>query len=123
MLRAALTGGIATGKSFCLARFAALGAATIDADVLAREAVAPGSDGLAQVVRRFGAGVLLADGRLDRPALGRLVFGDRAARADLEAIVHPLVYRRIGEWFADLPFGHAPRARRHPAAVRDRASA
>jgi len=105
MLRAALTGGIATGKSFCLARFASLGAATIDADVLAREAVAPGSDGLAQVVRRFGSGILLADGGLDRPALGRLVFGDRAARADLEAIVHPLVYRRIGEWFADLPVG------------------
>jgi len=105
MLRAALTGGIATGKSFCLARFAALGAATIDADILARDAVAPGSVGLEQVIRRFGTGVLLADGRLDRPALGRLVFGDRAARADLEAIVHPLVYRRIADWFADLPSG------------------
>ena len=105
MLRAALTGGIATGKSFCLARFAALGAATIDADILARDAVAPGSVGLEQVVRRFGAGVLLDDGRLDRPALGRLVFADRAARADLEAIIHPLVYRRIDDWFADLPSG------------------
>jgi len=105
MLRAALTGGIATGKSFCLSRFAALGAATIDADLLARDVVAPGSDGLDQVVRRFGSGMLLADGRLDRPALGRLVFGDRAARADLEAIVHPLVYRRIADWFADLPSG------------------
>jgi dephospho-CoA kinase len=105
MLRAALTGGIATGKSFCLSRFAALGAATIDADILARDAVAPGSVGLEQVIRRFGTGVLLADGRLDRPALGRVVFGDRAARADLEAIVHPLVYRRIDDWFADLPSG------------------
>jgi dephospho-CoA kinase len=105
MLRAALTGGIATGKSFCLARFAALGAATIDADILARDAVAPGSVGLEQVVRRFGAGVLLDDGRLDRPALGRLVFADRAARADLEAIIHPLVYRRIDDWFADLASG------------------
>ena len=105
MLRAALSGGIATGKSFCLARFAALGAATIDADILARDAVAPGSVGLEQVVRRFGAGVLLDDGRLDRPALGRLVFADRAARADLEAIIHPLVYRRIDDWFADLPSG------------------
>jgi len=105
MLRAALSGGIATGKSFCLARFAALGAATIDADILARDAVAPGSVGLEQVVRRFGAGVLLDDGRLDRPALGRLVFADRAARADLEAIIHPLVYRRIDDWFADLASG------------------
>lgn len=105
MLRAALTGGIATGKSFCLARFAALGAATIDADILARDAVAPGSVGLEQVVRCFGAGLLLDDGRLDRPALGRLVFADRAARADLEAIIHPLVYRRIDDWFADLPSG------------------
>jgi len=105
MLRAALSGGIATGKSFCLARFAALGAATIDADILARDAVTPGSVGLEQVVRRFGAGVLLDDGRLDRPALGRLVFADRAARADLEAIIHPLVYRRIDDWFADLASG------------------
>jgi dephospho-CoA kinase len=105
MLRAALTGGIATGKSFSLSRFAALGAATIDADILARDAVSPGSEGLVQVVRRFGAGVLLPDGQLDRTALGRVVFGDRTARADLEAIVHPIVYRRIGAWFADLPSG------------------
>ncbi len=105
MLRAALTGGIATGKSFCLSRFAALGAAVIDADLLARDAVAPGSEGLALVARRFGDTILLADGQLDRPALGRLVFGDRAARADLEAIVHPLVYRRISDWFADVPSG------------------
>jgi dephospho-CoA kinase len=105
MLRAALTGGIATGKSFCLSRFAAAGAAVIDADALAREAVSLGSPGLAEVVRRFGAGVLLPDGNLDRGALAHLVFTDRAARADLEAIVHPQVYRQIGEWFADLPSG------------------
>jgi dephospho-CoA kinase len=105
MLRAALTGGIATGKSFCLDRFAELGAATIDADAQAREAVAPGSRGLAAVVSRFGAGVLRPDGSLDRPALARLIFNDRAARADLEAIVHPEVYRRISEWFANLPLG------------------
>ena len=105
MLRAALTGGIATGKSFCLSRFAALGAATIDADVLAREAVAPASEGLDQVVRRFGRDILLPGGHLDRAALGRVVFGDRVARADLEAIVHPLVYRRISDWFADVPSG------------------
>ena len=105
MRRAALTGGIATGKSHCLARFAALGAATVDADRLAREAVAPGTDGLARVVERFGANYLLPDGSLDRAALGHLVFADRTARADLEAIIHPEVYRRIGEWFANLPAG------------------
>ena len=105
MLRAALTGGIATGKSFCLARFAALGAAVIDADVLAREALSARTPGLSEVAERFGPGVLLPDGLLDRAALGRLVFHDRAARADLEAIVHPHVYRRITGWFADLPSG------------------
>lgn len=105
MRRAALTGGIATGKSYCLARFAALGAAVIDADQLARDAVAPGTPGLASVVARFGPTYLRVDGSLDRPALGRLVFGDRIARADLEAIIHPEVYRRIGEWFANLPAG------------------
>jgi dephospho-CoA kinase len=103
MVRAALTGGIATGKSYCMSRFARLGAATIDADVLAREAVGPGTPGLARVVERFGRDVLRADGSLDRPALGRIVFADRGARADLEAIIHPEVYRRISEWFADLP--------------------
>jgi dephospho-CoA kinase len=105
MLRAALTGGIATGKSYCLARFAQLGAATIDADGLARDAVAPGTAGLTRVVERFGAEMLRSDGSLDRAALGRIVFADRAARGDLEAIVHPEVYRRIGEWFADVPGG------------------
>lgn len=105
MLRAALTGGIATGKSFCLDRFASLGAATIDADVLARDAVAPGSPGLAAVAARFGDGVLRADGTLDRARLGRIVFNDSAARAELEAIIHPDVYRRIEHWFANLPPG------------------
>jgi dephospho-CoA kinase len=78
---------------------------TIDADVLAREAVAPGSAGLAAVVARFGPAVLAPGGTLDRPALGRIVFGDGKARAALEAIVHPDVYRRIREWFANLPAG------------------
>ncbi len=105
MTRAALTGGIATGKSFCLERFAALGAAVIDADVLAREAVAPGSAGLTAVVERFGREVLRDDGSLDRPALGAIVFNDPAARAALEAIVHPEVYRRITDWYANLPAG------------------
>ena len=105
MVRVALTGGIATGKSFCVGRFAALGAAVIDADRLAREAVAPGSPGLAAVAERFGAAVLMADGALDRGALGRLVFADAAARADLEAIIHPRVYRAIRDWAANLPRG------------------
>jgi dephospho-CoA kinase len=102
VLRVALTGGIATGKSYCLQRFAELGAATIDADALAREAVAPGSPGLRAVVERFGDGVLASDGTLDRPALGRLVFSDAKARAALEAIIHPEVYRHIREWFPNV---------------------
>jgi dephospho-CoA kinase len=103
MVEAALTGGIATGKSHCLARFGTLGVPTVDADRLARLAVAPGTPGLAAVVERFGASVLRPDGTLDRAALGGIVFTDRSARADLEAIVHPDVYRRIREWFGRLP--------------------
>jgi dephospho-CoA kinase len=105
MVRAALTGGISTGKSYCLAKFAQLGAATIDADRLAREVVDPGTSGLERVIDRFGPHILRPDGTLDRAALGRIVFADRTARADLEAIIHPEVYRRIGEWFANLPSG------------------
>jgi dephospho-CoA kinase len=103
MIRAALTGGIATGKSYCLAGFASLGVPVIDADTLARDAVALGSPGLAAVAKRFGDGVLLPDGSLDRAALARIVFHDRTARADLEAIVHPEVYRRVRDWFVRLP--------------------
>jgi len=99
MRRVALTGGIATGKSYCLRRFAELGAATIDADTLAREAVAPGSPGLAAVVDLFGARVLTPNGQLDRPALGRIVFADAEAREALETIVHPAVYVAIQRWF------------------------
>jgi dephospho-CoA kinase len=105
MLRVALTGGIATGKSYCLARFAALGVPVIDADHLARDAVAPGSPGLAAIVERFGGGVILPDGGLDRPALARIVFDDTKARAELEAIIHPEVYRRVRDWFANLAAG------------------
>lgn len=98
-LRVALTGGIATGKSHCLARFAALGAAVIDADQLARVVVQPGTPGLAAVIARFGPSIARADGSLDRDALGRLVFADAAARLDLEAIIHPAVYQAIEAWF------------------------
>ncbi|WP_439691657.1 dephospho-CoA kinase [Curtobacterium sp. SP.BCo] len=88
-----LTGGIAAGKSTVSQRWAAHGAVVVDADRLARAAVAPGSPGLAQVVERFGPGVIAADGSLDRPALGAIVFADAAARKDLEGITHPEVWR------------------------------
>jgi dephospho-CoA kinase len=103
MVRAALTGGIATGKSYTLAQFAALGVQVIDADQLARDAVAAGSAGLDAVTSRFGIAVLEPDGTLDRRALGRIVFSDQTARADLEAIIHPEVYRRINQWLVNLP--------------------
>ncbi len=101
-LRIALTGGIATGKSFCLGVFAAEGVPTIDADRLAHEAVVPGTPGHAAVVARFGAGILTPDGAIDRPALGRIIFGDDRARRELEAIIHPRVYRAVEQWFAEL---------------------
>ncbi len=101
-MRVALTGGIASGKSACLRRFAALGAPTLDADVVARDVVAAGTPGLAAVVAEFGDGVLASDGGLDREALGRLVFSDGRARRRLEAIIHPAVYEAVGRWFEDL---------------------
>ena len=105
MLRVGLTGGIATGKSFCLGRFAQLGVPVIDADVISREVVTPGSAALATIVARFGRSVIATDGSLDRPALASIVFSDRTARADLESIIHPEVYRRINDWFANQPAG------------------
>lgn len=102
MLRVGLTGGIATGKSYVTQRLHEAGLPTIDADRLAREAVAPGSAGLRAVVARFGPRVLTEAGALDRTRLGAVVFGDQAARGDLEAIVHPEVYRRIAQWQARL---------------------
>jgi dephospho-CoA kinase len=96
-LRVGLTGGIGSGKSEVARLLAAHGAVVVDSDVLAREVVAPGTEGLADVVSAFGPGVLTPSGDLDRPALGRLVFADRAARARLEAIVHPRVRRRAAE--------------------------
>ena len=103
MLQVGLTGGIGAGKSTATARLAALGAVVIDADVLAREAVAPGTAGLAAVVRAFGAEVLAPDGSLDRAALAARVFADPAARQRLEAIVHPEVARRRAELVAAAP--------------------
>lgn len=100
MVKVGLTGGIGSGKSEVARRLAALGAVVVDADALAREAVAPGSDGLAAVVDAFGTGVLAPDGSLDRGVLGRLVFADEDKRARLEAIVHPYVGRRSAELMA-----------------------
>ena len=97
MQRIGLTGGIAAGKSVAARRFAERGAVVVDADVLARQAVAPGSAGLDEVVAEFGQGVLDAAGDLDRAALGRIVFADAGARARLDAIVHPVVRRLAAE--------------------------
>lgn len=103
--RVGLTGGVASGKSTVAAILAELGAVVIDADLLAREVVAPGTEGLRRVVEEFGPEVLAADGCLDRPALGSIVFVDEAARRRLEAIVHPLVRRRGAELEAAAPEG------------------
>jgi dephospho-CoA kinase len=86
-----LTGGVASGKTAVSQRFEALGIVVADADVAAREALAIGSDGLADVIDMFGPGVLAADGSLDRPAMRRRVFADPDARKRLEGIVHPHV--------------------------------
>lgn len=93
MLIVGLTGNIAAGKSAVAARLARLGAPIVDADVLAREAVGPGTAALAAIAARFGPQVLAPDGTLDRAALRQLVFRDDAARAALNAIVHPEVAR------------------------------
>jgi dephospho-CoA kinase len=98
MLRVALTGGIATGKSVALARFAELGTPVVEADSLAHDVIASGTPGAAAVRERFGDGVMSPDGGADRVRLGALVFDDRQARRDLEAIVHPAVYLAMHEW-------------------------
>jgi dephospho-CoA kinase len=111
--RVGLSGGIATGKSYVRSKFEELGVPTIDADVLARQAVAPGTGGLAAVVTRFGPGVVDASGALDRRALAQIVFADPAARRDLEAIIHPFVRAQADAWFTQLD------ATRHPMAIAD----
>jgi dephospho-CoA kinase len=95
MLRVGLTGGIGAGKSEVSRRLARHGAVILDADVIAREVVAPGTPGLAQVVAAFGEGVLRPGGSLDRERLGEIVFADPASREKLNAIVHPLVRERM----------------------------
>lgn len=90
-LRIGLTGGIASGKSTVAQRFTELGVPVIDADEAARAVVAPGKPGLAEVVSRFGSGVVAANGEIDRRVLRDLIFKDPGARRDLEVILHPLI--------------------------------
>jgi len=91
LLRVGLTGGIGSGKSEVARRLAERGAVLIDADVAARKVVEPGSPGLARIAAAFGDGVLRPDGSLNRERLGEIVFADPGLRAELNAIVHPLV--------------------------------
>jgi dephospho-CoA kinase len=104
-MRVGLTGGIASGKSTVAGILAELGAVVVDADLLAREVVAPGTEGLGEVVAAFGPEIVTASGDLDRPALAALVFGDDAARMALERIVHPRVRSRAAELEASAPPG------------------
>jgi dephospho-CoA kinase len=110
--RIALTGGIATGKSYVAGRIREAGVPIVDADVLSREVVAPGTAGLAAVRKRFGPDAVRRDGSMDRVRIAQIVFKDKRARLDLEAIIHPAVQRAIDEFFATLP-------KRTPFAVAD----
>ncbi|MEI2715558.1 MAG: dephospho-CoA kinase [Candidatus Nanopelagicales bacterium] len=103
MRRVGLTGGIGSGKSTVSAMFAELGADVIDADAVAREVVAPGTEGLRTLVAEFGPGILSADGALDRAAMAAVVFADESARARLNAIIHPRIAARTAELMAALP--------------------
>jgi len=96
MLKIALTGGIATGKSHVLDQFRRRGVPCLDADELAHGVESAGTEATQAIAARFGAGVLTGDGAVDRTKLAPLVFADASARRDLEAIVHPAVYRAIG---------------------------
>ncbi len=106
MFTIALTGGVASGKTAVADRFAAHGIDIIDADLVARDVVAPGTQGLAEVVREFGADVLDADGALDRRAMRERIFADDRARRRLEAVVHPLIRKgmRAGAEAARSPY-------------------
>ena len=110
MLRVGLTGSIAVGKSFVSSVLAELGCHVLDADLTAREVVAPGGEGLRRVVEAFGPEVLGADGALDRARLGRLVFSDEAKRQLLNSILHPLIVAAQDGWLRE-------REREDPAGV------
>lgn len=98
-----LTGGIASGKSLVSSRLVELGAILVDADVLAREVVEPGTPGLVAIAEHFGPGVIAADGTLNRPALGAIIFADPEQREVLNGITHPAVWRRARELFDAAP--------------------
>ena len=97
MIRVGLTGGIGAGKSTVSTMLADMGAVVVDGDQIARDLVAPGEPALAEIVDRFGTGVLLADGELDRPGLAAIVFPDPEALAALDAIMHPRIAQRAAE--------------------------
>lgn len=103
MLNVGLTGGIAAGKSAVARMLVEHGAVLIDADAIARAVVEPGTPGLAEVVEAFGPGILAADGSLDRPALGALVFADATAREKLNSIMHPCVRAEAAKLRAAAP--------------------
>ena len=103
MLRIGLTGGIGAGKSTVSATFSELGGIVVDGDVISREVVQPGTEGLAKLVEAFGSDILLPDGALDRPALAAVAFSDDEKRATLNGIVHPLVGKRREELIAAAP--------------------
>jgi len=109
MLKVALTGGIATGKSYVLAKLRERGISTIDADDVVHEALAPDTPTTVAITKQFGPGFLKPDGSVDRALLAAKVFGDTAARRELEALIHPVVYNTIREWYGTLgaPMGVA----------------
>jgi dephospho-CoA kinase len=100
MRKVALTGGLATGKSYVRGRIASRGVPTIDADAIVHELFAPGTETSRAIVARFGPGMTVDGGAVDRRALGALVFEDAESRRALEAIVHPRVYGRIDRWMS-----------------------
>lgn len=110
MLKVGLTGGIATGKSYVLSVLRELGCEVVDADVLAHQAIEPGQPAYQEIIDHFGGEVVGPDGRIDRARLGAIVFADKGQREKLNSIVHPRVYERQVEWFAEVE-------RRHPDAI------
>jgi dephospho-CoA kinase len=109
LLKIALTGGIATGKSYVLDQFRQRGVPCLDADDLAHDVTAAGTAATAAIAARFGADILAPDGSVNRAKLGPIVFADPGARRDLEAIVHPAVYRALSSAIGALEAaGHAP---------------
>jgi dephospho-CoA kinase len=110
--KVALTGGIATGKSYVAGRFREAGVPIVDADLLAREVVLPGTPALTAIRKRFGPDAVRRDGTMDRIRVGQIIFKDKRARLDLEAIVHPAVIKAINDFFNALP-------KRTPFAVAD----